>query len=156
MQFHLGEVWKSVEEGGEPRRAIVAAVKDGGREGTLFFDNGDERSLPWLVFTSMGEWQVDTSPKPTRTADELRQFILQIIQRHPVCPPGMGVEIRVKSGDDWEALPLPPAEASHTLIAPPTSQRSQESFVCYTEYETSTPLSRGRVLMRQPGRSLRR
>ncbi len=47
MRFNLGEVWRSVEGGGEPRRAVVVAVEDDGRKGTLFFDNGDEGSLLW-------------------------------------------------------------------------------------------------------------
>ena len=46
MQLNLGEVWKSVEAGGgAPRRAVVVAIEDDGRRGTLFFDNGDEQSF---------------------------------------------------------------------------------------------------------------
>ncbi len=95
MRFNLGEVWKSVEAGGgEPRRAVVVAIEDEGRSGRLFFDNGDEQSFLWAELTQAGRWQVDTSPKPTRRADELKEMILRQIQRHPVCPAGMSVEIR--------------------------------------------------------------
>ena len=71
MRFNLGEVWKSVEAGGgEPRRAAVVAVDDDGRKGALFFDNGDEQSFLWAELTQAGKWQVDTSPKPMRSADD--------------------------------------------------------------------------------------
>ena len=109
MRFNLGEVWNSVEAGGaEPRRAVVVAVEDDGRRGTLFFEDGDEQSFLWAELTQGGKWQVDTSPKPTRAADDLKQMILRQIQRHPVCPPGMSVEIRNTSGSDWETLSVPP------------------------------------------------
>ncbi len=109
MRFNLGEVWKSVEAGGgEPRRAAVVAVEDDGRRGALFFDNGDEQSFLWAELTQAGQWQVDTSPKPMRSADDLKQMILRQIQHHPVCPAGMSVEIRSTSGSDWEALSVPP------------------------------------------------
>jgi hypothetical protein len=109
MRFNLGEVWKSVEAGGgEPRRAVVVAIEDEGRSGRLFFDNGDEQSFLWAELTQAGRWQVDTSPKPTRRADELKEMILRQIQRHPVCPAGMSVEIRSTRGSDWEALSIPP------------------------------------------------
>src|SRR5277367_618809 len=95
MRFNLGEVWKSAEEGaGAPRRAVVVAIEDDGRRGTLFFDNGDEHSFLWAELTQSGKWQIDASPKPTRNADDLKELILQKIQRHPVCPAGMGVEVR--------------------------------------------------------------
>ena len=110
MPFNLGDVWKSLDESGKLHRAIVAAVKDGGREGTLFYDTGDELSFLWADFSNKREWLVDTSPKPTLTADRLREMTLQIIQRHPVCPAGMSVEIRGTSGSDWEALAVPPSD----------------------------------------------
>jgi hypothetical protein len=109
MRFNLGEVWRSVEAGGaEPRRAVVSAIEDDGRKGTLFFDNGDEQSFLWAELTQAGKWQLDNSPKPTRSADDLKALILQKMQNHPVCPSGMSVEIRHTSGDDWEALGVPP------------------------------------------------
>jgi hypothetical protein len=109
MRFNLGEVWKSVEAGsGEPRRAVVVAVEDDGRRGTLFFDNGNEQSFLWAGLTQAGQWQVDTSPKPTLSADDLKQMILRQIQLHPGCPAGMSVEIRSTSGSDWEAYSVPP------------------------------------------------
>ncbi len=109
MRFNLGEVWKSVEAGGgAPRRAVVVAIEDDGRRGMLFFDNGDEQSFLWAELTQPGKWQIDTSPKPTRNADDLKELILQKIQRHAVCPAGMGVEVRHTSGEDWEALAVPP------------------------------------------------
>jgi hypothetical protein len=49
MQFNLGEDWKTVEGSGGPRRAIVAAVKDGGREVTLFSTTAmKNRYLGWF------------------------------------------------------------------------------------------------------------
>ena len=109
MRFNLGEVWKSVEAGdSKPRRAVVIATEDDRRRGTLFFNDGDEQSFLWAELTQTGNWQVDTSPKPTRSADVLKEIILRKIQRHPVCPAGMSVEVRQTSGHDWEALPVPP------------------------------------------------
>jgi hypothetical protein len=109
MRFNLGEVWKSVEaSGGEPRRAVVVAIEDDGRSGMLFFDTGDEQSFLWAELTQAGKWQVDTSPKPTRSADELKQIILRQIQRQAVCPAGMSVEIRNTTGNDWDAQSVPP------------------------------------------------
>src|SRR5271168_229317 len=110
MRFNPGEVWKSVGSG-EPRRAVVVATEDGGRRGTLFFDDGDEQSLLRADLTQAGQWQVDASPRPTRLADELKEAILRKVQRHAVCPAGMSVEIRPTNpanGDDWEALAVPP------------------------------------------------
>ena len=109
MRFNLGEVWKSVDAGGgEPSRAVVVAIEDAGRRGQLFFDNGDEQAFLWAELTQGGKWQLDTSPKPTRSADELKELILRKIQRHPVCPAGMSVEIKSTSGSDWEAIAFPP------------------------------------------------
>ena len=109
MRFNLGEVWKSTEAGkGEARRAVVTATEDDGRKGLLFFDNGDEQSFLWAELTQAGKWQIDTLTKPARSADELKEMILRKIQRHPVCPTGMSVEIRSTSGSDWEALAVPP------------------------------------------------
>jgi len=109
MRFNLGEVWKSVEAGGgAPRRAVVVAIEDDGHRGTLFFDNGDEQSFLWPELTQLGKWQIDTSPKPKRNADDLKELILQKIRRHPVCPAGMSVEVRHTSDEDWEALAVPP------------------------------------------------
>jgi hypothetical protein len=51
---------------------------------------------------------VDASPKPIRSADELKAMILRQIGRHPVCPTGMSVEVRSANGTDWEALAVPP------------------------------------------------
>jgi hypothetical protein len=111
MRFNLGEVWKSVEAGdGEPRRAVVIAIDDDGRRGTLFFDDGDEQPFRWAELTQAGRWQVDTSPKPTRSADDLKEMILRKMQGHPVCPVGMSVEIRPTKGDDWEALAISPPD----------------------------------------------
>jgi hypothetical protein len=68
MRFNPGEVWKAVEAGGgEPRRAVVVAVQDDGRSGTLFFDNGTQHSFLWVELTQAGQWQLDMAPKPTRT-----------------------------------------------------------------------------------------
>jgi hypothetical protein len=110
MRFNLGEVWKSVAAGGgESQRAVVTAVEDDSRRGRLSFENGDEQSFLWTELTQAGQWQVDTSPKPIRSADDLKKMILEKIQRHPVCPTDMSVEIRPTSGSgDWEALAVPP------------------------------------------------
>ena len=98
------------------RRAVVTAVEDDRRRGTLFFDNGDEQSFQWAELTQPGRWQIDTGPRPTQSADELRDLILRSVQRHPVCPAGMDVQIRHATGDDWEALAVPPP-GQHTAHA---------------------------------------
>jgi len=131
MRFNLGEVWKSVEAGGdESRRAVVIAVENDRRTGTLFFDNGDEQSFLWTELTP-SEWQVDTSPKPTRSANDLKQMILRQIQRHPVCPVGMSVEIRSTSASDWEALSVPPKGDIAYADCADYISKSQERFVRY-------------------------
>ena len=53
-------------------------------------------------------WQLDNSPRPTRSADELKAMLLQKIKGHPVCPDGMRIEIRSTSGAEWDALASPP------------------------------------------------
>jgi hypothetical protein len=85
---------------------------DDGRRGDLFFEDGEELSVRWAELTQAGKWQVDTSTKPMRSADELKEIILQKILAHPVCPPGMGVQIRHTTGTDWEALAVSPAGQS--------------------------------------------
>lgn len=87
---------------------MVVAVEDDGRKGTLFFDQGNEQSFLWAELTQAEQWEVDTSPKPTLSADDLKQMILRQIQLHPGCPAGMSVEIRSTSGSDWEAYSVPP------------------------------------------------
>ena len=73
-----------------------------------FSDDGNEQSFLWAELTQSGKWLIDTSPKQKRNADKLKELILQKIERHPVCPAGMSVEVRHTSGEDWEALAVPP------------------------------------------------
>jgi hypothetical protein len=150
MRFNLEEVWKSVEVGGgEPRRAVVIAIDDNGRRGTLFFDDGDEQSFVWAELTQAGRWQIDTSPKPTRDVDDLKKMILRKIERHPVCPAGMSVEVRPTSGDDWEAFPIPPpgqhvayTDCAHYISTVATALRSLYG-VRLTRVEASTGVPTG-------------
>jgi hypothetical protein len=111
MRFNLGEVW--INAAG--RRAVVVALDDenDGRKGTLLFaDTGGEQSFLWAELTQAGQWRVDTSPRPAKTANELEGLILQRIARHPVCPDGMGVQIRSEGGGKWVADSVPPAGQS--------------------------------------------
>jgi len=90
MRFNLGEVWESVDKNGVSRRAVVVAIDDERRRGRLYFDDtGDEEWFLWAQLTQAGNWQVDTSPRPSRSADELKATILQKIKSHPVCPDGI-------------------------------------------------------------------
>lgn len=112
MRFNLREVWINTATG---RRAVVVALADEnyGRRGTLLFaDTGEEESFLWMQLTQAGQWRVDTSPRPTKTASELEGLILQRIARHPVCPAGMGVQIRGEGGGKWVADSVPPAGQS--------------------------------------------
>jgi hypothetical protein len=153
MRFNLGEVWKSVEVGGgEPRRAVVIAIDDDGRRGNLFFDDGDEQSSLWAELTQAGKWHLDTSPKPTRGAAELKGMILRKVQGHPACPAGMSVEIRPTNpanGADWEALPVPPpgqhvayADCAHYISTVASALRSLYG-VRLTRVEASTGVPTG-------------
>jgi hypothetical protein len=146
MRFNVGEVWKSVEAGGVSHRAAVASIEDDGRRGTLLFDNGDEQSFLWADLTQFGRWQIDPSPKPTRSGDELRELILRQIQRHPICPELMGVAIRHTTGEDWAALPAPPpGHTTHPECAAyiTTVARALRSLygVRFTELEATTSLN---------------
>ncbi len=105
MPFNLYEVWKSVDTSGvEPRRGVVTAIDPAGNEGQLLLDNGELRSISWPLH----DWDVDTSPKPTLSANELRQKILGLVHRQPACPGEMDVEIRGTRENDWEAISIPP------------------------------------------------
>jgi len=105
MPFKLFEVRKSDQPAeGAPRRGVLVVVDDDGLTGGLMFDNGETKLISW---PPLG-WQLDTAPKPTRSADELKQLILRQIQLQAVCPEGMSVEIRGKGDTDWEALSVPP------------------------------------------------
>jgi hypothetical protein len=147
MRFNLGEVWGSVETGGESRRAVVVSTEDDGLRGTLFFDNGDEQSFLWAKLTQTGKWQLDTSPKPTRSADDLKALILQKMRNHPVCPAGMSVEIRHTSGSEWEALAVAPprqsiayADCAHYISTVASALRSLYGMrVTQVEASTSVP-----------------
>jgi hypothetical protein len=111
MRFNLGEVWISTNG----RRAVVAGIDDenDGRRGTLLFaDNGEEQSFLWAELTQAGQWRVDALPRPTKTVSELEGLILQKIAGHPVCPDGMGVQIRSEGGGKWRADSVPPAGQS--------------------------------------------
>jgi hypothetical protein len=80
MRFQLGEVWTSKQG----RRAAVVAIDDDGHTGKLHFeDTGEEDWQNWAALTSLGQWHLDPSPRPTRTAEELKAMILQRIRRHP-------------------------------------------------------------------------
>ena len=105
MRFNLGEVWQSKQG----RRAAVVAIEDDGHRGKLHFeDTADEEWQNWAGLTAPGQWHLDASPRPTRTGDELKAMVLQRIQRHPVCPQGMSVEIESTQGGNWKALSVPP------------------------------------------------
>jgi hypothetical protein len=105
MSFNLFEVWKSDQPAGDqPRRGVLTVVDSDGLKGGVLFDNGETNLISW---PPLG-WQRDTAPKPTRSADELKQLILRQMQLQPVCPEGMSVEIRGKGDTDWEALSVPP------------------------------------------------
>jgi hypothetical protein len=147
MRFNLGEVWRSVDAaGGEPRRAVVVAIEDDGRRGTLFFEDDDEQSVLWAQFTQLGRWQVDHSSKAIRGADELKDMILRKMRRHPICPDGMSLEITHTSGDDWEAIAVPPnqniayADCAHYIATVATALRSLYG-VRLTRVEATTGLS---------------
>lgn len=107
MRFNLGEIWISTAG----RRAVVVKLDDenDGRRGVLFFDDGAEQSFLWAELTQAGQWRVDTSSRPTKTASELEALILQKIAQHPVCPDGMGVQIRSEGGGQWKVDSVPPA-----------------------------------------------
>jgi hypothetical protein len=105
MRFNPGEVWKDASG----RRAVVVRVDDDGRRGQLMFaDTGEEKSFNWVELTQAGQWQIDPSPRPTISANELEDLILQKIARHPVCPNGMGVQIRNEGAGRWKADSVPP------------------------------------------------
>ena len=104
MRFNLTEVWKN-----DDRRAVVVATDDEGRNGKLYFEDTDgEEWFNWSQLTQPGKWRVDTSPKPTRRAAELRAMILERIAKSPVCPSGMEVRIRGTINGQWEAESIPP------------------------------------------------
>ena len=111
MRFNLGEVWTNTAG----RRAVVVKIDDENdrRKGRLLFaDTGEEQSFLWAELTQAGQWRVDTSPRPTKTASEVEGLILQRIAQHPVCPDGMGVKIISEGGGKWVADSVPPAGQS--------------------------------------------
>jgi hypothetical protein len=108
MRFNLGEVWKSTSG----LRAVVIRIIDDGRSGLLFFEDGFEREFKWMELTGGGRWQVDPSPKPTKSAPELEGLVLNKMSQHPVCPMGMGVKIRAQWNGKWKMDAVPPAGCS--------------------------------------------
>jgi hypothetical protein len=107
MRFNPGEIWTTTE--GAPLRAVVIAIDDDGRRGTLWFEStGEERSFLWMELTHAGKWRVDTSPRPVRRASDLGAMVMDEAMRHPVCPEGMGVQIRGTGGDKWMVDCVPP------------------------------------------------
>jgi hypothetical protein len=111
MRFNLGEVWINTATG---RRAVVFYIDDENdcRKATLFFDDGEEQSFQWMELTQAGQWRVEPPPRPTKTAPELDALILAKVSQHPVCPPGMGVQVRATGGGKWVADSVPPAGSS--------------------------------------------
>jgi hypothetical protein len=106
-RFTLGEVWRSRQG----RRAVIIATEDDDHRGKLHFeDSGDEEWQNWAGLTAHGQWQVETSPRPLRSADELKEMILQRIRKHPVCPQRMSVDIERTVGSDWKAISIPPPD----------------------------------------------
>jgi hypothetical protein len=104
MRFNVGEIWKSTAG----LRAAVIAIDDVGRRGTLFFENGHEESFLWVQLTQAGNWQVDPSPRPTKTADELKILVLAKIAQHPVCPQGWNIVVRATGNGSWRADHISP------------------------------------------------
>jgi hypothetical protein len=111
MRFNLGDVWKSTSG----IRAAVVEHDDDGRRGKLFFENGDEQSFQWMELTQAGKWHPDPSPRPTKTAAELRELVLGKIAPHHVCPEGWDVVIVATSDGRWRVN----HKAPHAVIAYP-------------------------------------
>ena len=99
MRFNPNEIWKSTNG----MRAAIVHVEDDGRRGQLFFEHGVEQSFLWMELTQAGNWHLDPSPRPTKTADELKKLVLEKIAQHPVCPVGWDIEIRATCNGNWQA-----------------------------------------------------
>ena len=98
MGFNLGDVWKNTTG----RRGVVTTIQEDGQKGTLLFDDGEEISLRHAELTQLaGMWKLDVSPKPEKTAEELRSFVVTTASRHPVWPAGMDVVVRSLGGGKW-------------------------------------------------------
>jgi hypothetical protein len=107
MRFNVGEVWKSTTG----LRAAIVAIGDDGHEGKLFFEDGAEQTFKWMELTQRGLWQVDTSARPTKTADELKALVLAKIAQHPVCPEGWDIVVRPTGNGNWAADHISPHHA---------------------------------------------
>jgi hypothetical protein len=108
LRFHLGEVWK----GASGLRAAIIRIDDDGRAGTLMLENGHEENVLWVQLTQAGLWALDASPRPAKTADELKELVLQKAALDPVCPPGWDIVIRPTGNGTWRADHIPPSPAA--------------------------------------------
>ena len=90
MRFNAYEVWTNRAG----RRAVVLRTDDDGRRGLLLFgDDGGEGWFNWAESTQAGQWTLDPSSKPSKSANELKSLILIKMSQQPACPDGMSLEI---------------------------------------------------------------
>jgi hypothetical protein len=105
MRFNAYEVWTNKAG----RRAVVLRTDDDGRRGLLLFgDDGGEGWFNWQELTQAGQWMLDRSPRPTKSADELKSLILLKMAHQPACPKGMSLEIVALGQGKWRADSVPP------------------------------------------------
>ena len=106
MRFNAYEVWTNRAG----RRAVVLRTDDDGRRGLLLFgDDGGEGWFNWAELTQAGQWTLDPSSKPSKSANELKSLILIKMSQQPACPDGMSLEIVDLGNGEWRTDSVPPS-----------------------------------------------